>query len=47
MKKRIMYIEHKTHQNDMGKAWIGLVDFDKLDSKKYEAVDISNTDRKK
>ena len=29
MKKRIMYIEHKTMQNDRGQAWIGLVEFSK------------------
>ncbi|PKG52577.1 hypothetical protein CXF54_02015 [Olleya sp. 1-3] len=29
MKNRIMYIEHKTDQNDRGKAWIGDVEFSK------------------
>lgn len=29
MKNRIMYIEHKTNQNDKGKAWIGNVEFSK------------------
>jgi len=29
MKNRIMYIEHKTDQNDKGKAWIGEVEFSK------------------
>ena len=29
MKSRIMYIEHKTGQNDKGNAWIGKVEFSK------------------
>lgn len=29
MKKRIMYIEHKTDQNNQGKAWIGNAEFSK------------------
>jgi len=29
MKKRIMYVEHKTMQNDRGEAWIGEVEFSK------------------
>ncbi|WP_109831818.1 hypothetical protein [Reichenbachiella versicolor] len=29
MQSRIMYIEHKTDQNDRGEAWIGLVEFSK------------------
>lgn len=29
MKSRIMYIEHKSDQNDRGNAWIGQVDFSK------------------
>ena len=29
MKNRIMYIEHKTNQNDKGKAWIGYAEFSK------------------
>ena len=29
MKRRIMYIEHKTNQNDRGEAWIGEVEFSK------------------
>ncbi len=29
MKNRIMYIEHKTNQNDKGNAWIGLIEFSK------------------
>ncbi|GAB5523025.1 MAG: hypothetical protein Roseis2KO_08970 [Roseivirga sp.] len=29
MKKKIMYIEHKTDQNDRGLAWIGLVEYSK------------------
>lgn len=27
--KKILYIEHKTNQNDKGKAWIGLSEFSK------------------
>ncbi len=29
MKNRVMYIEHKTDQNDKGNAWIGEVEFSK------------------
>lgn len=29
MKTQIMYIEHKTNQNDRGEAWIGRVEFSK------------------
>ncbi|SMD38173.1 hypothetical protein SAMN04488029_3664 [Reichenbachiella faecimaris] len=29
MQSRIMYIEHKTDQNDRGEAWIGMVEFSK------------------
>ncbi len=29
MQPRIMYIEHKTEQNDKGEAWIGKVEFSK------------------
>lgn len=29
MKEQIMYIEHKTNQNDNGSAWIGKVEFSK------------------
>jgi hypothetical protein len=29
MESRIMYIEHKSGQNDRGKAWIGQVEFSK------------------
>ncbi|UII20738.1 hypothetical protein [Fulvivirga ligni] len=29
MKNKIMYIEHKSDQNDRGEAWIGLVEFSK------------------
>ncbi|MDW3194998.1 MAG: hypothetical protein R8G66_21680 [Cytophagales bacterium] len=29
MQSRIMYIEHKTDQNDRGEAWIGLAEFSK------------------
>ncbi|MFT4534982.1 MAG: hypothetical protein ACI9P5_002347 [Saprospiraceae bacterium] len=35
MKKRIMYIEHKTMQNDRGNACIGLVDFSKTGQTLY------------
>ena len=29
MKSRMMYVEHKSHQNDKGSAWIGRVFFSK------------------
>ena len=35
MKKRIMYIEHKTDQSDRGNAWIGKVEFSKTGQTVY------------
>ncbi len=35
MQVRIMYIEHKTNQNDKGEAWIGKVEFSKTGQTVY------------
>lgn len=35
MKPQIMYIEHKTNQNDIGEAWIGKVEFSKTGQTVY------------
>ncbi len=35
MQPRIMYIEHKTNQNDKGEAWIGKAEFSKTGQTVY------------